>query len=84
MLDKIPQSAAHEFQQGDRHALPPLIGLDLLDQRSLLCDGGDRYGCTYYDDAWLAGCGIEWQRSAEHIAALLGQNNQNTQERGIL
>lgn len=21
---------------------------------TLLCDGGERYGCTYYNDAWLA------------------------------
>lgn len=43
---------------------------------TLLCDGGDRYGATYYDDAWLDGCGIDWHGSAEHIAALLGQNDR--------
>ncbi|WP_203225479.1 PLP-dependent cysteine synthase family protein [Williamsia herbipolensis] len=24
---------------------------------TLLCDGGDRYGDTYFDDDWVAGCG---------------------------
>jgi cysteine synthase A len=26
---------------------------------TLLCDGGERYGHTYYDDAWLAAQGID-------------------------
>jgi len=26
---------------------------------TLLCDGGERYGHTYYDDAWLAGQGLD-------------------------
>jgi cysteine synthase A len=26
---------------------------------TLLCDGGERYEHTYYDDAWLAGKGID-------------------------
>jgi len=26
---------------------------------TLLCDGGERYARTYYDDAWLAGQGID-------------------------
>jgi cysteine synthase len=26
---------------------------------SVICDGGDRYEDTYYDDGWLAKCGIE-------------------------
>ena len=39
---------------------------------TLLCDGGDRYGATYYDDAWLAAKGLEWQPAAERIVALLG------------
>ncbi len=28
---------------------------------TLLCDGGERYGCTYYDDAWLDARGIDWR-----------------------
>ncbi|MDR6625596.1 PLP-dependent cysteine synthase family protein [Caulobacter segnis] len=27
---------------------------------SILCDGGDRYGCTYYDDHWLRERGVDW------------------------
>ncbi|QQN74733.1 PLP-dependent cysteine synthase family protein [Croceicoccus sp. YJ47] len=26
---------------------------------TLLCDGGERYSCTYYDDSWLAERGID-------------------------
>ena len=38
---------------------------------TLLCDGGERYGCTYYDDSWLAGCGIDWQDSAAQAGTFL-------------
>jgi cysteine synthase A len=38
---------------------------------TLLCDGGDRYGCTYYDDAWLAERDLDWQASADRMATLL-------------
>ena len=38
---------------------------------TLLCDGGDRYGCTYYDDAWLAERGLHWQPAATRVAAFL-------------
>jgi cysteine synthase A len=34
---------------------------------SLLCDGGERYQHTYYDDGWLAEQGLEL---APHEAAL--------------
>jgi len=27
---------------------------------TILCDGGERYACTYYDDDWLAARGIHW------------------------
>lgn len=37
---------------------------------TLLCDGGERYGCTYYNDAWLAERGIDWSAAAERVAAL--------------
>ena len=40
---------------------------------TLLCDGGERYDCTYYDDAWLDGCGIDWRVGERTIAALLGR-----------
>jgi cysteine synthase A len=26
---------------------------------TLLCDGGERYGHTYYDDAWVASQGLD-------------------------
>jgi len=37
---------------------------------TLLCDSGERYGCTYYADAWLAERNIRWQAAAEQIEAL--------------
>jgi cysteine synthase A len=38
---------------------------------TLLCDGGERYGRTYYDDTWLAERGIEWRADAERVAKFL-------------
>ncbi|KTT74437.1 PLP-dependent cysteine synthase family protein [Sphingomonas endophytica] len=38
---------------------------------TLLCDGGDRYGCTYHDEAWLADSGLAWERAEAEIGALL-------------
>ncbi|WP_037535769.1 PLP-dependent cysteine synthase family protein [Sphingomonas sp. RIT328] len=38
---------------------------------TLLCDSGERYACTYYDDEWLAERGLLWQPAAERIATLL-------------
>jgi cysteine synthase A len=34
---------------------------------TLLCDGGERYACTYYDDGWVAGHGLDL---APHAATL--------------
>ena len=28
---------------------------------SILCDGGERYGCTYYDDNWLEARDVDWR-----------------------
>ena len=39
---------------------------------TLLCDRGERYASTYYDDAWLAAKGLYWQDSAADTAAFLG------------
>ena len=40
---------------------------------TLLCDGGDRYACTYYDDLWLAERMIDWEPVADRmIGALCG------------
>jgi len=39
---------------------------------TLLCDGGERYSETYYDDGWLAGAGIDiapYQETLDRFAA---------------
>jgi cysteine synthase A len=38
---------------------------------TLLCDGGERYAQTYYDEPWLAACGINWRPAAESVARML-------------
>lgn len=38
---------------------------------TLLCDSGDRYHDTYYDDDWLAARGIDWTLAADHAAGIL-------------
>ncbi|MBN8809382.1 MAG: PLP-dependent cysteine synthase family protein [Sphingomonas sp.] len=35
---------------------------------TLLCDGGDRYACTYYRDDWLAEKGIEWGEARNRVS----------------
>ena len=54
-----------------------VVALDLVEQLrregergsivTLLCDGGDRYGSTYYDDGWLAEKGIDPAEHAERL-----------------
>ena len=39
---------------------------------TLLCDGGERYACTYFDDDWLDRSVAQWRRSADRIMTLLG------------
>lgn len=39
---------------------------------TLLCDGGDRYDCTYYNEEWLRSRDIGWAPAASAIAKLLG------------
>ncbi len=39
---------------------------------TLLCDGGDRYGCTYYDDAWLDERAVAWTGAAARMTHFLG------------
>ena len=39
---------------------------------TILCDSGQRYAGTYYDDAWLAAEGIGWEAEAERAARLIG------------
>jgi cysteine synthase A len=34
---------------------------------TLLCDGGERYAPTYYDDEWVAAAGLDL---APHLAVL--------------
>lgn len=38
---------------------------------TLLCDGGERYATTYYDDAWLAAKRLDWEEHARKTAAFL-------------
>ncbi|MCW0199443.1 PLP-dependent cysteine synthase family protein [Sphingopyxis sp.] len=40
---------------------------------TLLCDAGDRYGCTYYDEDWIAAQGINWSPGADRVAHFLGR-----------
>lgn len=40
---------------------------------TLLCDGGERYRQTYFDDDWLAAQGLECERQSDAIDALLAQ-----------
>ena len=39
---------------------------------TLLCDGGERYGSTYYDENWLAESGLEWRPARDRLACLFG------------
>ena len=39
---------------------------------TLLCDGGERYGHTYFDDGWLAAQGIDLQPYLDELRALFG------------
>jgi cysteine synthase A len=38
---------------------------------TLLCDGGERYKHTYFDDAWLGAQGLECGRESDAIDALI-------------
>lgn len=38
---------------------------------TLLCDGGERYADTYYDDRWLLACGIDWRDAAQTVRCFL-------------
>jgi cysteine synthase A len=40
---------------------------------TLLCDGGDRYACTYYDDVWLTERKILWEPVADRLTIALGE-----------
>jgi cysteine synthase len=35
----------------------------------VMCDGGDRYAHSYYDDAWLAANGLDAKRYLPRIEA---------------
>jgi cysteine synthase A len=39
---------------------------------TMLCDDGERYACTYYDDDWLAANGLDWRPAEVRIGSLLG------------
>lgn len=38
---------------------------------TILCDGGERYGCTYYDDDWLSKRNINWRAHETAIDVLI-------------
>jgi cysteine synthase A len=38
---------------------------------TLICDGGDRYAGTYYDDAWVCDQGLELAPHAEALETFL-------------
>lgn len=40
---------------------------------TLLCDDGDRYSCTYYDDAWLSHHQLDGRAATADVRRLLGQ-----------
>jgi cysteine synthase A len=39
---------------------------------TLICDGGDRYATTYYDDAWVAGQGLDLAPHSAAVETFLG------------
>lgn len=39
---------------------------------TLLCDGGERYAHTYYDERWLAERGIDFRAAAQQVLLKLG------------
>nr|WP_313441048.1 PLP-dependent cysteine synthase family protein [Novosphingobium sp.] len=44
---------------------------------TLLCDAGERYGSTYYDDRWLADRGVEWRTEASLVRAKFTPSDPN-------
>jgi cysteine synthase A len=38
---------------------------------TLLCDDGERYACTYYDDAWLSRFGLDWRPAFDRVKSQL-------------
>lgn len=38
---------------------------------TLLCDDGERYACTYYDDQWLDRCGLDWRPAFDRVRDML-------------
>jgi cysteine synthase A len=41
---------------------------------TILCDDGNRYASTYFDEAWLDQCRIDWKPEARDLADRLGWN----------
>jgi cysteine synthase A len=39
---------------------------------TLLCDDGERYACTYYDDAWLHRFDLDWRPAFDRVTSALG------------
>ncbi len=38
---------------------------------TLLCDGGERYSCTYYNDEWLLNRSLDWRGAEERISTFI-------------
>ena len=38
---------------------------------TLICDGGERYRCTYYSDRWVSEQGLELEPYAQALATFL-------------
>ncbi|MDF0542909.1 PLP-dependent cysteine synthase family protein [Sphingobium sp. H39-3-25] len=43
---------------------------------TILCDSGDRYADTYYDDAWLAERNLDWKPHEKAMSAMLATQVQ--------
>ena len=41
---------------------------------TMLCDAGERYAGTYYDDAWLAGHGLDHRSAEKRVDAILAKD----------
>lgn len=43
---------------------------------TILCDGGERYADTYYNDQWLAARGLDWRTAYEALSRALQEGGQ--------
>jgi cysteine synthase A len=50
---------------------------------TLICDGGDRYAGTYYDDAWVAGQGLQLEPHTAAVETFLSSGAFPAREREL-